>query len=460
MPLTNFNGYFFLIRLIFKIFANDYFSYKINRMKIFLLLPLIATGVFCRAQSVGNSPYGAFGLGDVKYDNSLDISSMGGISTAYINDFSNKFNYRNPAANANLDLTTFSIEATNENNFYKSRFAHVNSIKHSTYMSNISLAFPLSEKVKFGMGYQPYSAKGYDILRESKQGDGTKQINHFVGTGQVSTIQGALSLKVSDKFSLGYRTNFYFGKISDLEEIAISDVHLINGIKTTNKVLSFNHTFGTAFQANLSGGKKLTLGATYTLSGTKNIKTAYTNSTYYYNGTDIMNESVIDIRYNTGKNLIPTEASFGVGLGSDGKWFVSTQLDYKEKLKVQHKNQSFDFQDSYRLAVGGWYLPNYNNFRNYFSRVIYRWGAYYEKGHLKLKPSGAKYPLSVDKFALTAGMVLPFANTSINKLNSIDVGLEIGKRGTLRNNLINQTFVNLRIGFTFADKWFQKQTYN
>ena len=56
-------------------------------MKRFFVLSLVASGFFSSAQSIGNSPYASFGIGDVKYDNTVDINSMGGLSTAYISDF-------------------------------------------------------------------------------------------------------------------------------------------------------------------------------------------------------------------------------------------------------------------------------------------------------------------------------------------------------------------------------------
>ena len=53
-------------------------------MKRFFVLPLIAVGYLMNAQTIGNSPYAAFGIGDVKYDNTTEINAMGGVSTAYI----------------------------------------------------------------------------------------------------------------------------------------------------------------------------------------------------------------------------------------------------------------------------------------------------------------------------------------------------------------------------------------
>jgi hypothetical protein len=41
---------------------------------------------------------------------------MGGISAAYISDFTNSFNFGNPAANFNLELTLRG-QVTNENSF-------------------------------------------------------------------------------------------------------------------------------------------------------------------------------------------------------------------------------------------------------------------------------------------------------------------------------------------------------
>lgn len=424
-------------------------------MKRFLVLSLLSAGALSFAQSIGNSPYAAYGIGDVKYDNTVDISAMGGISTAYINDLNNKFNFKNPAANANLDLTSFSIEGTNENNFYTSDFQDTKSTKHSTYLSNISIAFPLSKKVKFGLGYQPYSSKAYNILTSQKLADGSSQFNRFFGKGSLSTVQAALGYNISNSFAIGLRTNYYFGKLYDTEELAYSNAELVNGFETSNKIQSFNFTAGTTYQKKFDNDRKLTAGATYTFGTTGNMTTRYKNSTYYYANADThVYENIIEEKTSEQKNLLPQEFSLGLGFGHEAKWFASGQVDYKKGETVQFLGQPLQYNDSYKISAGGWLLPNYNNFRNYFSRVIYRFGGYYEKGNLHLRGN------DINEFALTAGATFPFANTNINRMSSIDFGLEVGKRGTSLNNLINQTFVNVKIGLNFADKWFIKRQYD
>ena len=424
-------------------------------MKRFFVLPLIAAGFLMNAQTIGNSPYAAFGIGDVKYDNTTEISAMGGISTAYIWDFNNNFNFNNPAANKNLELTTVKIEGTHESNFFKSNFDNLSVTKQSTYLSNISIAFPLSPKVKFGLGYQPYSSKKYSVASQQNLGENVIKANIFRGEGTLSTVQAAVSYQISPEFGLGLRSNFYFGNLYDINELTYSNAELINGYETKNKIKTFNFTLGTAYQKKLENDRKLTLGATYTFGNTGEMETSYLNTTYFYSGIDEKsNVSIIDQQNSKDSNLIPMEFSLGAGYGKDAKWFLGTQLDYKKGETIQFLGQPFINKDSYKIAAGGWYIPNYNNFRNYFSRVTYRYGAYYEKGNLSFNGT------DINQFAITGGLTLPFENKSGSRMSGIDLGLELGKRGTIDNNMIRQNFVNLKIAINFADKWFRKTLYD
>ncbi|MGS0748743.1 hypothetical protein [Halpernia sp. GG3] len=422
-------------------------------MKRFIVISFLAAGYFTQAQSIGNSPYASFGIGDVKYDNTVDISAMGGISTAYISDFTNSYNFTNPAANLNLELTSIKVEATNENNFFKTDVNNTKVTKHSTYLSNISIAFPLSKNVKFGLGFQPYSSKNYSFVNTTTNGDATT-INRFTGAGTVSTVQAGLSYQIIPGFALGLRSNFYFGNLYNTEEITNTSAILINGYQTINLIKSFDFTVGSVYQKKFKDDHKFTAGATYTFGATGNTTTSYKNSTYFYNTTGVPQDELI-IESNTQKdnNLFPMQASIGAGYGKDAKWFLSGQMDYKQGQSVLFLGQDFQYKDSYKASVGGWYLPDFNNFRNYLQRVTYRYGAYYQKGNLYLNDK------NINEFAITGGVTVPFGG-KVNAASSLDLGFEVGKRGTIQNNLINQTFFNFKIGINFADKWFTKRYYD
>lgn len=424
-------------------------------MKKIFVLSFISVGYFLNAQSLSNSPYAVYGIGDVKYDNTIETSSMGGISTAFISDFSSNFNFGNPANNNNFELTSIKLEATNENNYFKTDYNNTKSTKHSTYLSNISIAFPISSKIKMGLLYQPYSSKSYEIIHTETLDNGNVYGNKFKGSGTLNTAQAAVSYKVNSNLSFGARANFYFGNLYDLNEFTASNAELINGYETKNSIKNFNFTLGSSYQSVDRNDHKLTIGATATFGNTSNMTTEYVNSTYYYSDVDVKaNETIIEKRSTSSNNLLPLQASVGVGYGSENQWFVSGQIDYKKGESVSYFGNSFDFKDSYRISAGGWYLPNYNNFRSYFSRIVYRYGAFYEKGNIELAGN------SINKFGISAGVMLPFKTSSITRMSGLEIGVELGKRGTLKDNLINQNFFNLKIGFNFADRWFRKNLYN
>ncbi len=425
-----------------------------KRMKKIIQASFMVLAGCLGAQSLGNSPYAAFGIGDIKYDHPADVSAMAGISTAHVWDFNNIYNFNNPAANGNFDLTSFKIQVNNENQFFKSDYNQLDVTKHSTYLSNISLAFPIAKKVKFGLAYQPFSSKKYNILKTTTKAGDLTQANSFSGEGSINMIQGALGYQITPSFGVGVRTNFYFGKISDIEEIAISDTELVNGFETSRKIKSWNFTTGATYQHRLGNDRKLTLGGTYTFGKVGKTDNQYINSTYYYIGKEKVNKSIIETKDYTQENVIPQKASFGVGYGQEAKWFVSTQLDYTNGGKIEFNGLPVNFNDSYRVAVGGWYLPNYNNFRNVFSRIIYRYGAYYEKGNLTINNH------NINEFGLTFGATVPFQNNSVLKMSGIDFGLEIGKRGTSKDQLVSERFINFKVGLNFADKWFNKRQYD
>ena len=356
-------------------------------MKKIVVSIFVATlGSHAAAQTIGNSPYAAYGIGDIKYDNSVETRSMGGISAAYVWDFNNQFNFQNPAANQNLEITSLRFHGTNENQYFKSGYNGNKYGKHSSYLSGLSLAFPLSKKVKLGIGYQPYSSKDYSVTQSTSLPDGTAGVQNFHGDGGINLVQLGVGYSITPSFSVGLSNNLYFGRISDVQETAYENTTLISSIENESSVTSFNFTLGSVYQKKLKNNKKLTLGASYTFGNTSDFKSTYINSTYYLNGTTKSNEDIVAQESKNTSNTIPQKLSLGVGFGHDAKWFVSGQFDYKSGKNTESlRYLSYSYDNAYRVSVGGWYLHNYNNFRNYFSRVTYRYGAFYEKGHLNVQ---------------------------------------------------------------------------
>ena len=171
---------------------------------------------------------------------------------------------------------------------------------------------------------------------------GSVKANNFHGEGSVNTLQAAVSYRLTDEFSLGLRSNFYFGNISDVDEITTSNAELINGYETSLKVRNLNFTAGATYQKKYENDRKLTFGATSTFGNSSNLSTNYKNSTYFYNGRlEKVEESIIDEKQGDAKSLLPVEFSFGAGYGHLNKWFIGSQVDYKKGETIDLLGQNF-----------------------------------------------------------------------------------------------------------------------
>ncbi len=431
------------------------------RQKILSAVILFSIVGFTQAQSISNSPYAAYGLGDIKYDNTLDINTMGGISSAYVEDFGGNFNFKNPAANGNFSLTSVKIEGKGEFNYFDTGSRTVN--KNSSYLSNISIAFPINKKWKAGMGYQPYSTRSYTVKKLVELPVSQFKQNYFEGKGTLNTVQAAVSYQATPELGLGFRTNFLFGNLYSREELSLSNAELINGYEDKNKYKTFNFTLGAVYQKVLADDHKWTVGGQYTFGNVGSSEGQYTNSTYFYNGENIINQNIINRESKDNPSAIPSSIGLGAGYGMDRRWFASLQGDLTMGQDFSYFGKKYSLDNTMRVAAGGWWIPNNNNFRNYFQRVLYRGGIFYEKGGLALDKLGninTAGTQSINTMGLTFGASLPFQSNSSNRLSNFDIGVEAGRRGTTSNGLIAQNYILLKIGLNFTDKWFQKRFYD
>mgnify|MGYP000415625678 CR=1 FL=1 len=108
------------------------------------------------------------------------------------------------------------------------------------------------------------------------------------------------------------------------------------------------------------------------------------------------------------------------------------------------------FEDATTISVGGFYIPKYNSFSKYFKKVVYRAGIRFEDTGLKINNE------SINEFGISFGVGLPVGNFFSNA----NLGIEIGKRGTINQNLVEENFINFQISLSLNDRWFIKRKYN
>jgi hypothetical protein len=143
--------------------------------------------------------------------------------------------------------------------------------------------------------------------------------------------------------------------------------------------------------------------------------------------------------------------SFGGGfvVKKAGKWQFG--LDYLQQSwsKYQAFGQTDALSDSRRISGGGEIGVGKDQVLGRGKTVI-RLGGYYTQTFLQLKST------QLNDYGVTFGVGFPIARKS----SMLNIAFEIGERGTTANDLIKEQYVNLRMGFTFNDKWFLKRKYD
>lgn len=415
------------------------------------------------AQESTASPYSFYGIGSLKFKGTAENMSMGGLSV-YTDSI--HLNLRNPAAHTGNNLTNqrFNNESRPVRFAVGGTFTSVN-LKTTdasddasvTTFDYLALNVPMG-KFGFTFGLMPYTSVGYRL--ESLQGDLLD--NRYRGEGGVNKVFAGIGYQLSKDLSIGVDVSYNFGNItnSSVKFVYNDEEELLNyQSRETNRsdLSGVNYNFGLSYKSMIS--EKLQLFSSLTFAPESDITS--TNNRVFETivinaetGQEFpVNEILAELGALNKTDLkLPSRTSVGLGIGQKFKWFLGAE--YTTLKTGNFSNPIFDlenaeFEDSSSFAIGGFYIPNYLSFNKYFSRVVYRAGARYENSGLKINGE------SINEFGISFGVGLPTGNLFSNT----NIGIEVGKRGTTSQNLVQENFVNFQISLSLNDRWFQKRKY-
>ncbi|MGI9548137.1 MAG: hypothetical protein ACR2MM_12915, partial [Flavobacteriaceae bacterium] len=150
---------------------------------------------------------------------------------------------------------------------------------------------------------------------------------------------------------------------------------------------------------------------------------------------------------------IPTIASVGLGFGQEKKWFIGAEYSFQEYSSFDNPFvdvENLEYVDASTMALGLYFIPDYASFTSYLKRVNYRAGLRYDKTGLKINGK------EIENFGITFGLGLPLGGAFSN----LNVGFELGRRGTSAAGLIEESYLKVGIGLSLNDRWFQKRKIN
>jgi hypothetical protein len=400
-------------------------------------------GLIGYSQENTASPYSFYGLGDVKFKGTEDAKAMGGLSFA--ND-SLSLNLLNPASYSGLKYVSFGVGATST--FTKLSNSTATEKAKRTSIDYLAIGIPIGSKFGASFGILPYSAVGYKI--QSTETVGTQvRTSRFTGDGNINRAYIGAGYTVNKNLSVGLDLQYNFGIIENEAIENITGVQLSSRERNNSSISGVSFNVGALYNNKIN--EKLNMYSSFTFTPEAKLNSQNTRNlatvSFNLNGS----ENVIDpqdVPVNDTKLIIPTKLSFGAGIGEKNKWLVGTEITFKGS---NSQNNRFDdltnasFENGQKYVIGGFYIPKYDSYSSYFSRIVYRTGFRFEKTGLIIKDE------SINDYGMNFGLGLPLG------LSKINIGVEFGKKGTTNNNLIEENYFNLSIGLSLSDKWFRKR---
>ncbi len=408
-------------------------------------------GSAAEAQNLTSSPYSRFGIGSLLANSTGKSLAMGHLGIG-IND-SLSLNLANPASLSRIDSTNFLFELGGFNRISHFASSSAGKTNNNLGFSYLAMGFPVTRWWKASLGIVPYSGVGY-TMRDSEEHPTIGTIySNFTGTGGVSRFFISSAISPVKYVSVGATFSYLFGPINHSKAIIFpSDSMYFSTASVQTAVLGDIHlSYGAQVNIPLRNSHFITLGATGQLASDIKTESRQLVTTY---GNSISDTLLYEVNP-TNRTLLPSGWGAGMSFGKKNHYLAGIDYRTLDWSKAAFLGVRDSMAASREVIVGMEYTPNYRSLTRYMERVRYRAGFRYGESHIQLRGS------QLQEFGITFGIGLPIADRNRRgTFSSLNLSMEVGKRGTVSNSLIRESYGQITVQFTLHEYWFEKRRFN
>lgn len=433
---------------------------SINKGSFFSVI-LFFTSFQAFTQSLTNSPYSRYGIGDLIENSVSQSQAMGGLDQGM--RFSTWINYNNPASYSALELTTLQT-GMKVSQTEQSTSAISQKLRNGN-MTSLTFGIPLKRSWAISFGLLPYSSIGYKISNASTTASGESVNYLYNGSGglnrvylgaAVSPFIGLADSSWLKGFSIGANASYMFGILDYQRRAEFTDAksNFYYNLREFNiyEISDYYFDYGLQYKTRLNKKWYLVSGVTVSPATKINGKHSGLAQNYYITESGFENprDTVNSFQNLSGTIKLPTK--FGLGFVANYSDKLSVGIDYKTQdwSSFNAFGVKDSLQNSNSISVGAQYIPNPANGRGFWQHVQYRAGINYSNTYLKIRNT------QLTEQSINFGAGFPI----IKSLSTLNIAFTYGTRGTLENNLIKEKFYAINLGLTFSDRWFIKRKFD
>ena len=431
------------------------------------------------AQPKGNSPYSRLGLGDLISPLSATQLSMGGLTAAYHDAYHS--NIMNPASYGYLRSTSFQMGLN-------ARYATVTTSENDelgVWNGNISymyLGFPMRNPLNevldkidhdlfwsMGVSLTPYTQVGYDIRTESAIANIDTVAYSYQGEGGTYKLLWGNSVRYK-RLSVGVNMGYLFGKLINDRGIDFLDLEgeyqdiFEDEMRVNGFVWNVGAQYDYVFKKPNEKGDMIPTGTMVSVGAYGNNSTKFkTNSSQFYrryNPTySSFSSAAVDTLVNTegieGEGVLPSEIGFGITFKKAYHYMIG--IDYKAAGWGKYENSAKPeiLLNTFKVSVGGEYIPDFDSYNSYLKKIRYRAGFFYGTDP---RGGGGDLNEQLTDVGITFGFGLPIILKQ--QASFVNIAFEIGKFGTDTSTL-SENYFKTTVGFTLNNnQWFYKRKFN
>ena len=431
-----------------------------------LLAVFLGGGAEAQAQTRGDgSIYSRFGLGELRSFSSAQAQAMGGGGLALRS--LNYTNFANPALWSDQELTRLALGA------HYQRVNATNAAGETSRLTNgalqaVQFSFPLyANKLGVGVGFRPYSRTQYRVQSSPQLipggGDSTAYQIRFEGEGGLQQVSGGLGYRLGDVLSVGVRADVIFGILEHQRRTTFSNQSFRpTTLATRTRLAGVTGTAGALLSLEdvLQGGDALSAGATFTLPTRLSGERVRTLGETLDRDTLATGGSGGGEFEEEGSLTVPLSAALGLSYKPSARWTFVVDGRYEPWSNVENDFASSlpgfgALRDRVRASAGVGLLPaGEDQNETFFQRAAYRLGGYYEQSYVSAETvfEGSSSSAGVNALAATGGVSFPTPLYGTR----IDVGIEVGTRGTTDDDLVRDLFYGVSLNVNLGERWFQR----
>ncbi|WP_145713521.1 hypothetical protein [Chitinophaga japonensis] len=382
-----------------------------------------------------NSLYSAFAIGDLEerdYSRNFGLGSAGIArpSLFYLNEL-------NPASYSAIPQQNFMFDVALQGRSVTYTGDGLNQNALDGNLKRLAVGFKANKRWGIAAGLTPYSSVDYKFLNQRYiEGSGVPISSTTEGTGGINRVYLSNGVRLTDNFSAGVSSAFLFGPVNTTENLGGDTVSTVDKRYAYN----LNFTTGIQYQGKIKDWQ-VGLGATYRFK---------TDMRFQHNIEVINSSEQVLYSEELDKLKYTLPEQYGIGL-SLGKGNITLVADYKKQLwsGLNPGENNYRLVDAERYAGGLEYAFRKHYYNGVAEHLVLQAGFAYNKSYLSLQGNQIK------DISGTAGVSIPNRNGALRYY----LGVEVGQRGTLANDLIRENYVNFVLHFSFKDIWFIRRIY-